>query len=136
MDPMDRMERPDWSALRSMVSDLQQASTKLEESQRRIRQIKGLAQSPDRLVKATVGPRGQLVDLELDPRLFRNPNAKAVAATIMATVRAAVEDSQRQAQQVRDDLLPKDLRKLVAPQGKGAADLMATHDADLEGNGA
>jgi DNA-binding protein YbaB len=128
---MERMDRPDWSALRSMVNDLQSASAKVQESQRRLRAIRGLAQSPDRLVKATVGPRGQLVDLELDPRLFRNPNAKAVAAAIMATVRAAVEDSQRQAQEVRDELLPKDLQKLVGSRTKSVDDLMSKHDADL-----
>jgi DNA-binding protein YbaB len=115
---MEPMERPDWAALRSMVSDLQSATTKIEESQRRIRAIRALAQSPDRLVKATVGPRGQLIDLELDPRLFRNPNAKAVAASIMATVRAAVEDSQRQAREIRDELVPKDLQKLVGSRTK------------------
>jgi DNA-binding protein YbaB len=128
---MEQMDRPDWSALRSMVNDLQSASAKVQESQRRLRAIRGLAQSPDRLVKATVGPRGQLVDLELDPRLFRNPNAKAVAAAIMATVRAAVEDSQRQAQEVRDELLPKDLQKLVGSRTKSVDDLMSKHDADL-----
>lgn len=125
------VDRPDWSVLRSMVDDLKRATRNLNDGQRRILEITGTAWSDDRLVKAVVGPRGQLVDLEIDPRVFRNPNSKALAAAILATVRAAVEDSMRQGREVRDELVPKDLQAL-AERSRGGRDLMTLHDADLE----
>jgi hypothetical protein len=128
---VDRLDRPDWSVLRSMVSDLKRATSNLHDSRDRILRIRGRAWSDDRLVKAVVGPRGQLIELEIDPRVFRNPNSKALAATIVATVRAAVEDSLRQGREIRDELLPADLRSL-AERGPSGQDLLSVHDADLE----
>jgi DNA-binding protein YbaB len=126
------MDRPDWGILRSMVDDLQRARQNVVESQQRMLAIRGEARSDDRLIRVVVGPRGQLVDLELDPRVFRNPDSKALAAAIMATARDAIEDCQRQARELRDELLPKDLRSM-AEQLKGGPDLFSAHDADLEG---
>jgi len=62
----------------------------------------------DRLIKAVVGPRGQLLDLEIDPRIYRTPNSKALAASIIATVRAAVENVLREGSEILDENLPKD----------------------------
>ena len=129
------MDRPDWSIVRSMIDDLHRARNNLASSQQKILKIKGEAWSDDRLVKVVVGPRGQLIDLEIDPRVFRNPNSKALANTILATVRAAVDDAQRQSREVRDELIPKDLRALAEGR-QGKPDLLTLHDCDLEDSGA
>jgi DNA-binding protein YbaB len=118
-----------------MIDDLHKARNNIAASQQKIMKIKGEAWSPDRLVKAVVGPRGQLIDLEIDPRVFRNPNSKALANTILATVRAAVDDAQRQSREVRDELIPKDLRALAEGR-QGNPDLLTLHDSDLEDSGA
>jgi DNA-binding protein YbaB len=125
------VDRPDWSIVRSMIDDLQRARNNLAASQQRILKIKGEAWSDDRLIKAVVGPRGQLIDLEIDPRVFRNPNSKALAASILATVRTAVDDALRQGREVRDELVPKDLRAL-AESRRGDPDPLDQHDADLK----
>jgi DNA-binding protein YbaB len=126
------VDRPDWSVLRSMMDDLQRARQNLGDTHRRMLQVKGEARSDDRLVKVVVGPRGQLVDLELDPRVFRNSDSKALAASILATVHAAVEDSMRQGRELRNELLPKDMIEL-AERGSGEDDLFSVKDADLGG---
>jgi DNA-binding protein YbaB len=128
-----QVDRPDWSIVRSMIDDLQRARSNLAASQQRLLKIKGEAWSDDRMIKAVVGPRGQLIDLEIDPRVFRNPNSKALAASIMATVRMAIDDAQRQSRELRDELIPKDLRGLT-DGGRGNPDLLKLHDADLEEN--
>jgi DNA-binding protein YbaB len=127
------VDRPDWSIVRSMIDDLHRARNNIAASQQRIMKIKGEAWSDDRLIKAVVGPRGQLIDLEIDPRVYRNPNSKALAASILATVRSAVDDALRQGREVRDELVPKDLRAL-AEGGRANPDLLKMHDADLEGD--
>jgi len=55
------------------------------------------AVSPDGMVEATVGAFGDLRDLRLDPRHQRTRDTVALAATIMATVRAAGEAAARTA---------------------------------------
>jgi DNA-binding protein YbaB len=113
-----------------MVDDLQRATKNLGSSQQKILKIRAEGRSDDRMVKAVVGPRGQLIDLDIDPRVFRNPNSKALAASILAAVRVATEEAMRQSREVRDALLPKDLLGL-ADVGPGRQDLLTTHDADL-----
>jgi DNA-binding protein YbaB len=129
------MDRPDWSVLRSMMDDLQRARQNLGEAHQKMMVARGEARSPDKLIRVVVGPRGQLVDLELDPRIFRNPDSKALAAEILATARAAVDDVQSQARALRDEMLPKDLRE-VAKQGQIGPDLFTVQDADLGGKDA
>lgn len=132
------MDRPDWSALRSMMDDLQKARSNMADTQRKMLAVRGEARSSDRLIRVVVGPRGQLVDLELDPRVFRNPDSKALSSAIMATVRDAVEDSQKKVRDLRDQLLPKDLLAAAstAEHTQAGPDLYTAHDADLGGKDA
>lgn len=62
--------------LRSGVTELQQ----------QLQAIRVVVHSGDRLVTATVGPRGQLLSLDLDPRIYRDPNSRKLASTIAETI--------------------------------------------------
>ncbi|WP_350279196.1 YbaB/EbfC family nucleoid-associated protein [Kribbella sp. HUAS MG21] len=80
----------------------------LEELDREARRIResvsgttGTAESPDGLVEATVGVYGELVELDLDARIYRTQDADALAEQIRAAVNAAYESAQ---EQVRRDL--------------------------------
>src|SRR5215475_488654 len=70
-------DRPNWSAIGDMIGELRRAMGGLNESQREMLKVTGSGWSPDRTIKAVVGPRGQLLELEIDPRVFRKPNSKA-----------------------------------------------------------
>jgi len=124
------MERPNWAALQAMVDDLERTVGNLDSVQQRMMQVTGEAWSEDGLVRAVVGPRGQLVDLEIDPRVYRKPDSRALAASILAAVKSAVEEAGRTAQGLIDESLPADLR----PDGTAGVDLsqlLRRHDADL-----
>jgi DNA-binding protein YbaB len=123
-------ERPDWGALHSAFDDMRKAIGGLEETQRKILKITGVAWSDDRLVKAVVGPRGQLIDLEIDPRVYRKPNSKALSATILATVRLAVDDAMAKTREFLDHNVPSDLR-VKSVGGLDVRRLMSSHDGDL-----
>lgn len=120
------MERPQWSAMQGILDDLQRTMGKITEYQQEALEITGTAWSDDRLVKAVVGPRGQLVELEIDPRVYRNPNSKALSATILATVRAAVADANQKMRDIMDRALPKD--RVLGLLGKTDFDVMVEHD--------
>lgn len=124
------MERPQWSAIRAVIGDLHQTLDNAAQTRQQVLEITGTAWSDDRLVKAVVGPRGQLIELDIDPRVFRTPNSKALSATILATVRAAVEDANRRTREIIDKAMPKD-RGLGLFGATDFDRLMSSHDADL-----
>lgn len=68
--------------------------------------VRATAYSPDGLIAATVGGRGELIDLELDPRIYRETDVAALAATIAATIRDAAVDATRDAARIVESLMP------------------------------
>ncbi|SDY71705.1 Conserved DNA-binding protein YbaB [Micromonospora pattaloongensis] len=94
-----------YERLRSGLDDLQQ----------RLARLRVTAESEDRHVKATVGPRGQLIKLELDPRIYRDHNVEALAAKITSTVQQATERATSDVQELVRGYLPP---------GSGAADYL------------
>lgn len=124
------MDTPQWSALGNLVADLRRTMGNVSEIQRAALRISATAWSPDRLIKATVGPRGQLVDLEIDPRVYRNPNSTALAQAILATVRAATEQAMADVRRIIDQHTPADLRSAPV-DGLDVRSLSRRHDADL-----
>jgi len=128
------VERPDWNALYSAFDDLGRAFRDMADTQRKLMQITGTGWSHDRTVKAVVGPRGHLVDLEIDRKVYRKPNSKALGAAILAAVRAAVEDASGQTGELLDQGIPSDLRmRQVGPVN--IRGLMEVHDSDLLSGG-
>lgn len=120
--------RPDWGALRDMMADLRKATADLPNLHQRMLAVTGTAWSADGMIKAVVGPRGHLLELDINPRLLRQPNSKALSASIVRTVRAAVEDAGRQSSELLNQSLPPDLRQL------GQVDVrtfVGGHDADV-----
>jgi hypothetical protein len=124
------VERPNWTALEGVFAEVREAWRGVGDAQRRMLEVTGVAWSDDRMVKAVVGPRGQLVELDIDPRIYRTPNSKALSATIVTTVRRAVDDAMQQSKAIIDGHLPRDQR--LTRVGNLAVDrLMSSHDADL-----
>jgi DNA-binding protein YbaB len=124
------VDRPQLSALQGLLRDLSGTLDRVEETQRKVFAVTGTAWSDDRYVKAVVGPRGHLVALEIDPRVYRRPNSTALAATIVATVRAAVEQALARTQEILDENLPSDVRTAKVG-GIDVRKLLRSHDADL-----
>lgn len=124
-------DRPNWSALSDMIGDLRRATAGIPDMQRSILQVTGEAWSDDRMIKAVVGPRGHLLELEIDPRVFRKPDSKALAAAIVATVRLAVEDASQQTKAILDEGLPSDMRVAGKVGDMDVARLVYGHDADV-----
>jgi DNA-binding protein YbaB len=123
-------DRPDAAAIASMAKDLRTALRDVDRVQREMLSVTGTAWSDDGLVKAVVGPRGHLLELEIDPRVYRVPNSKALSTTILKTVRAATDDAMEQSQQILAASVPADLRQ----PSSGRLDLWQMsrmHDAEL-----
>lgn len=73
-------------------------------------EVRGTGYSEDGLVTAVVGGRGELVELELDPRIYRDRNATELAAKIVAAVHDAAAEAGRESTKFAEQLLPKHKR--------------------------
>jgi len=122
------MERPDWSALGAMFEDVKRVASGMSDVQKKMLRVTGEAWSDDRMIKAVVGPRGHLIELEIDPRVFRKPDSKALAASIVATTQKAIEEASRRSKEILDESLPSDLRRVVDAESS-LGKLLRTHDA-------
>ena len=100
----------DLQALRARADELmaqfEQMRSGMGDLQQKLRAVTGTATSDDGLVKATVGPRGHLINLELDPRIYRRPNSRQLAATITDTVQRAAARALAQVEELCTPFIP------------------------------
>lgn len=95
---MDGVSR-EYAAYAELADDLRRI-------QREMAGIEATAESGDGLVAVTVGPRGELVSVELDPRVYRDPDAKGLAAEIVRVAGEARVAAQRRTVALLGKLMP------------------------------
>ena len=127
-------ERPNWDVIGGMMDSLKKATSGITDLQQRSRDITGEAWSDDGYVHAVVGPRGQLLELELDPRVFRKPDSKTLAAIIVATQRNATQDAMTKVDELLQESLPDELRPSTA-NGTSLSTWLHSDDATLREKG-
>jgi DNA-binding protein YbaB len=117
-----------------MLEQLKKSVDALPKTKERMTSVTGVSFSDDRMVKVVVGPRGQLVDLEIDPRVFRQPDAKELSAKILATAREAVRQATGQMQEIMAEQLPPDTaewRARFGPDRTYEPDQLIRGDAEI-----
>lgn len=80
-----------------MDGDYEQIAEELLKARTAVDEVRGSADSDDGLVSVTVAVSGEILELVLDPRIYRTPDSTGLAEVIVATVGRAMEDAQRQA---------------------------------------
>jgi DNA-binding protein YbaB len=78
--------RADFEAL---SAEFERSRKQLDVMQRRMPTLRGTAESPDKLVTVTVGARGELRELEIDPKAYRKLSPTELAETIVETTAKA-----------------------------------------------
>lgn len=94
MQPSDTPDyRPDLAGMHAYAEELEKRFWRLQEEgpklQERARALQVTEKSGDGLITATVGARGELVRLDIDPRIYRRPDARALADDITETIKKA-----------------------------------------------
>ncbi|MBK1786942.1 YbaB/EbfC family nucleoid-associated protein [Prauserella cavernicola] len=67
----------------------EQLADEIRDIQTRLAEVEETAESDDGLITVKVNARGDLLELELDPRLYRSPDSAALSREITETYRAA-----------------------------------------------
>jgi DNA-binding protein YbaB len=103
---------PENERLRAYSEELQGQVQKVIEQgadvQRQIAAVQATAKSDDGLVEITVDARGQLVNLRLDPAIYRRPNTRELAESITETMHAAVADATKKAHDIAATVVPRE----------------------------
>jgi DNA-binding protein YbaB len=89
-----------------VVSQYQRLRHGLDDIQERLSRMAVTAESTDGTVRATVGARGQLIDLRLDREIYRRGDPDELARTILRTVEQAVAKTTGQVQEMVGEYLP------------------------------
>ncbi len=116
MEPSHPVERSDVAGMRAYAEELQGRFEKLTTEgpklQEQARAIQVTEKSPDGLISATVGSRGELIRLDLDPRIYRRPDSRELADTITETIKAAGVKAQDRVLEVFEPLVPREEMQL------------------------
>jgi DNA-binding protein YbaB len=89
-----------------VASQYQRLRHGLDDIQERLSRLAVTAESADGTVRATVGARGQLIDLRLDREIYRRGDPDELARTILRTVEQAVAKTTGQVQEMVGEYLP------------------------------
>jgi DNA-binding protein YbaB len=103
---------PDTAGIRAYAAELQQRFERLQQEgpklQSQARALQVTEKSRDGLISATVGARGDLIRLDLDPRIYRRPDARGLANAITETIKKAGAKAQQEVVELFSSLVPRD----------------------------
>ena len=98
--------------MRASVDELQgrfqRLTTEGPEIHQRARAVQVTEKSPDGFISVTVGARGELIRLDLDPRIYRRPDSRQLADAITDTIKAAGAKAQEQVLDLFEPLIPRE----------------------------
>lgn len=95
-----------FTSVDGQVSGLEELERDAKALQRALENVRVTGESADGSVIATVGGRGELLELSLDPRIYRTQDCEGLAADILAAVRAGAEQARREVFKAARKLLP------------------------------
>jgi DNA-binding protein YbaB len=113
MQPSSRPDyRPNTAGMRAYAEELEKRFRRLQEEgpklQERARALQVTETSGDGLITATVGARGDLIRLDIDPRVYRRPDARALADEITETIKKAGAKARDQVVELFATLVPRE----------------------------
>lgn len=88
--------------------DYQRLVDDVRSAQRAITSLRGSADSDDGLISATVDIHGSVLELDLNPRIYREPDSDRLAAAIVDTIERARQDLRVRALDELEPWLPED----------------------------
>jgi DNA-binding protein YbaB len=91
-----------------MRAEYENLAGAIRSTQKRMAEIRATAESHDGLISVTVGGAGELVELWLDPRIYRTPDSAALARDLTETIHQAARLAQGEGIAIVASLLPAD----------------------------
>ncbi|MEU9830337.1 YbaB/EbfC family nucleoid-associated protein [Streptosporangium sp. NPDC048047] len=96
-------------AIKEMAHEYNRQAARLRQAYGELAELTATAQSDDQMVTVTVGPRGQIQDIELDPRVYRKLSPSELSHSIMEQIGAAVAQTAERTRELMEPFLPAGL---------------------------
>jgi DNA-binding protein YbaB len=104
--------RSSTASVRAYAEELEKTFWRLQEEgpkvQQRAMALEVTEKSADALISATVGARGDLIRLDIDPRIYRQPDARALADDITETIKKAGAKAREEVVDLFATLIPRE----------------------------
>ncbi|TCP53582.1 hypothetical protein EV191_104149 [Tamaricihabitans halophyticus] len=114
-DPLAELNNlPSTATFMEIMDGLRQSLQNIPDAQQELLELTGEATSDDGLLTVVVGPRGQLVDVQIDPRLFRTPDAVSLRSLLLEVNAAAIASLTDQVNNAMADQIPPEIDELRA----------------------
>ena len=104
MDPVAESRQ----RLESLMEDAHKLLGNAAEMKRKLEELTVSTKSEDGFVVTTVDARGRLVQLDLDPRIYRSPNAGALSRQIIEAYQRAVDKVEQDSRTILEKYLPRE----------------------------
>ncbi|MFC4529495.1 YbaB/EbfC family nucleoid-associated protein [Sphaerisporangium dianthi] len=112
---MEGISSGDGADMRAYAEELRATFVRLQEEapamHKKARAVQVTEKSGDGLIAATVGARGDLIRLDIDPRVYRRPDSRELADSITETVQRAAAKAQEQVIEMFAPLIPSEHMK-------------------------
>jgi DNA-binding protein YbaB len=97
------------ASLEELMDDYSQQVGRLNEMRHDLDKVSATATREDGLVTVVVGPRGQVQDIRLDPRVYRKLDSGELSRAIMKLIGEATADVSEQMQKIMTPFMPEGL---------------------------
>lgn len=95
-----------WRLLEQLVQEVNQQTEQLRETHEKVRELSATATSKDGMVTVTVGPRGEVLAIEFDPRVYRKLSPSELSASIVAEIGRATRQVSGQMKELMEPFVP------------------------------
>ncbi|MER5419550.1 YbaB/EbfC family nucleoid-associated protein [Streptosporangium roseum] len=95
--------------MEGLADEYNKQAAQLRETYGKLNDLTATAQSDDRMVTVTVGPRGQVQGIELDPRVYRKLSPSELTRSIMEQIGVATGEVSARMQELMTPLVPDGL---------------------------
>jgi DNA-binding protein YbaB len=95
------------ASLEELMEDYSRQVGRLKEMQRDLERVSATATRADGLVTVVVGPRGQVRDIRLDPRVYRKLDSGNLSGAIMRLISEATADISEQTKMIMTPFMPE-----------------------------
>ncbi|WP_433216419.1 YbaB/EbfC family nucleoid-associated protein [Microtetraspora malaysiensis] len=93
--------------IRELATEINQQMARVREAYGELSVMEHTARSADGMVSVTVGRHGQMLGLELNPRVYRTLSSSQLADTIMQEVNKATAAVSEQSKELLQPLMPE-----------------------------
>ncbi|MEV4059891.1 YbaB/EbfC family nucleoid-associated protein [Nonomuraea dietziae] len=120
-------------AMEDMAREYNRQAAQLKQAYTQLREMKAVGKSGDGMVTVTVGPRGQVQNIELNPRVYGKLSPSELAHAILEQISAASGEVVERTKELMSPFVPEGLPYEEFFGDESSLDALLPQPINLEG---